>query len=381
MGHPRRIEDGLWEVVVEAGVDPATGQRRRATRRVKGSKADAKRVLRRMETAVDGGTPPDATKLTVSQLLDRWQRDYVAVNTRPRTAESYAIYARHLTQQLGRVRIARLSRDDVKGLLERLRRSRLSSSTQRQIHGALVQVLKYAIEEGLLAVNVAANVRRPRANQARIDPPSPDAVLDILEVSRRYGLYPFVRFLVATGARRGEALGLRWRNVDLEAGTVAIVETLARVKGKGLVVERPKTKAGERRIQLDADTIAVLRAHRAAQNEQRLRLGSAYKDEGYVFAGATGGPLDPATASHRFETIREKAGHPKVRMHDLRHHHASVLLAANLHPKVVSARLGHATVGITLDRYSHLIPGYDQPAAEAFGDAMREAAKRRGSAR
>ncbi len=167
-------------------------------------------------------------------------------------------------------------------------------------------------------------------------------------------------------------IGLRWDDVDLDRGTVSVQQTLQRVKGKGLVPQPPKTRSGLRRIAIDDGTVAMLREHRARQNERRLLLGDEYRAPGLVFTNTMGGALDGSNASKIFDRLRRRVGVPEVTLHKLRHYHASLLLRANENAKVVQNRLGHATVGMTLDTYSHLIPGYDAPAAEAVGDAMRK---------
>lgn len=172
---------------------------------------------------------------------------------------------------------------------------------------------------------------------------------------------------------------LRLTITDLERGTASIVQTLHRVRGQGMMFLPPKSAKGRRAIALDEDTVKLLKCHRAAQAESRLRLGEVYEDNGLVFAGPLGKPLDPSVLTRTWERLARKAGLGPVRLHDLRHFHATMLLRQGVHPKVVQERLGHATISVTLDTYSHVVPGMQQAAAEAFAQAMNGVSARRGS--
>lgn len=172
-----------------------------------------------------------------------------------------------------------------------------------------------------------------------------------------------------TGMRRGELLGLRWADVDLEGGSAHIQQTAQRIVGQGWVFRQPKTRLSKRSVALSPATVTLLRRHRREQLEARLRAGSAYQDRDLVFASAVGTPLEPGTILRTWARVVAAAGVGHVRWHDLRHAHATLMLAAGVHPKIVSERLGHASVNITLDTYSHVVPGL-QEAAAAQLDAL-----------
>lgn len=181
-------------------------------------------------------------------------------------------------------------------------------------------------------------------------------------------------FIARTGCRRGECLGLRWTDIDLENGTASIVQSLQRVGKQGLVFQPPKSAKSRRSIALDDATIDMLRKHRGEQVLSKMELANAYEDNGLVFPRPFGGPLDPATLTRNFEKLAAESNIENVRLHDLRHFHASLLLKAGTHLKVVQERLGHASIAITADIYSHVAPGLQREAAAAFGDAMDKAA-------
>ena len=181
------------------------------------------------------------------------------------------------------------------------------------------------------------------------------------------------RVALICGLRRGELLGLRWDDLDLDRGTLAVRRTLSRGTGGTWVLGEPKTATGRRSIALPASCVAAQRKHRAAQNAERLRLGPLWQDQGYIFTGATGQPLHVNSLTTRYAQLIKAAGVPRIRFHDLRHTCATLLLAQGIHPKVVQERLGHANISMTLDRYSHVIPGMQQAAADALDAALAAA--------
>jgi integrase len=173
---------------------------------------------------------------------------------------------------------------------------------------------------------------------------------------------------VTTGLRRGELLGLRWQDVDLDGGKLAVRQSLEQTRA-GLAFKQPKTQKGRRTVTLPPMTLEALRRHKAEQARERLLLGPAYADHGLVLAQADGRPLNPDEVTRAFKRLVKKVGIRSLSLHKLRHTHATLLLGANVHPKVVSERLGHATVGITLDTYSHVLPNLQEEAARKI-DAL-----------
>jgi integrase len=193
----------------------------------------------------------------------------------------------------------------------------------------------------------------------------PDDVRRLFAAADETELGPFVRLAVLTGLRRGELLGLPWHDVDLEGGMLHVTQTAQRLRQQGIVFGPPKTDRSRRAVALSAEAVAVLRMQRRRQAEKRLLVGSAYRDDlGLVFATAIGTPLEPGNVLRTWYRVRTAAGLPTLRIHDLRHAHATLMLAGGVHPKVVSERLGHGSVTVTLDTYSHVLPGLQAAAAE-----------------
>lgn len=172
--------------------------------------------------------------------------------------------------------------------------------------------------------------------------------------------------------RRGELLGLRWTDIDLEAGVVRVVQSMQRISGQGIVFGAPKTRLSRRAVALSPDGVLTLRQHRRRQAEARLLAGPAHEDRDLVFATGIGTPLGPGNVVRTRYHVRRAAGLPTLRLHDLRHAHATLLLQQGVHPKIVSERLGHASIGITLDTYSHVLPGMQAAAAAQLDSLLEE---------
>jgi integrase len=182
----------------------------------------------------------------------------------------------------------------------------------------------------------------------------------------------FYHLALTTGLRPGELCALRWSDLNIETGTISVQQSVQRIKGMGRVVRQPKTAGSRRPIVLDADVIALLRRHRAEQNAERLRMGPLWRDQGLVFCSGVGTALEHKQRHEVFTRICRRAGVPRIRPYDLRHTCASLLLAAGVHPKVVSERLGHSSVNLTLSTYSHVLPTLQQDAAETLGRLLRK---------
>jgi integrase len=240
------------------------------------------------------------------------------------------------------------------------------------IHSILSGALKYALRMEVVWRNVAQAVTPPKVERQEAEPPEIAAVRRILETSKAedHPLYPCFRLIAYTGVRRGEALGLRWQDVNLEMGTIAVVQTLGRSVEKGLVFQPPKTNAGRRVIDLDDATIAVLRAHQGQLLLYKAELEGVYHDQGLVFPSPTGGPLNPMAITRAFGRMAKREGLQDRRIHSLRHFHASVMLQHGQSLVLVSKRLGHASVSTTADIYAHIAGGWQKEAARAFAKAM-----------
>lgn len=249
----------------------------------------------------------------------------------------------------------------------------LSAGTVRYVHTIVRKALSDATRKGLIVRNPSDAATPPSAKSAKAPEMSfwsPAELHRFLGSVQDDGLYPLIRLVATSGLRRGEVCGLRWSDVDLEAGRVHVRQQLVVVAaGDGrhetVLQETTKSDAGRRHIDLDPVTVGVLRSHRARQAQLRLTIGVGWTDSGLVFTGGTGGQLDPEKISARFDTLVRRFDGPRLRFHDLRHTHCAHLIGADVNVKAISRRLGHASVSFTLDRYGHLMPEADGHAALA----------------
>jgi integrase len=242
-------------------------------------------------------------------------------------------------------------------------RSPIGARTTRYVHMILRRCLSDAVRKGMLTRNPADMADPPRPGQPGVMATwSPEQLRTFLASVRNDRLYAAYLLLATTGARRGEVLGLRWDAIDLDASRVSIERTLTTVASR-IEWSKPKTAKGRRQLALDPATVAALRDHRRRQLEERMAWGSAYQDQGLVFAREDGSPLHPELFLRAFRQRTKAASVPRIRLHDIRHTYATEALRLGIHPKVVQERLGHSTIAITLDLYSHAIPEMDAEAA------------------
>jgi integrase len=224
----------------------------------------------------------------------------------------------------------------------------------------------------LIPGNPVEDVSKPKVDRPEIEVLEPADAAKLLATARSTRMYPIVLLALGTGLRRGEVLGLRWSDVNLERRTLTVAQSLEQVKGQ-LRFKVPKTRRGRRTIILSPSLVEELQAHRARQAAERLALGMGRDRAALVFSRIDGDPMQPDSVTKMFARIVARAGIRPVSFHALRHSHATELLRAGVHPKIASERLGHASIAITMDTYSHAIPGLQEDAAQRIDDALRKA--------
>jgi integrase len=373
-GHITKRGMGTWAVVVSLGRDASTGKYRQQWVSVKGTKKDAEKKLAELLHQMDLGIPIETRRCTVREYLERWLTDVVAVRNRPRTVEAYdTITRRHLLPTLGTLQLTKLQASDVERMEAALLASGLSRNTVRHVHVVLAKALKDAMRKGLLHLNVCHAVEPPSIGRYEVRVPDAEAIARILRLATETPYGPVLHFIAYTGVRSGEALALKWENLDLERGVASIVATLQRIRGGGLVLLPPKSAAGKRGIALDEATVSVLREHRGRQLLRQVELAGGYEQQGLVFPGPLGQPLDPSAVTRAWEKLTRRAGFTGLRLHDLRHGHAAGLIKAGVHPRVVQDRLGHASAAFTMQVYGHVAAGLQVEAARQFAHLMAQA--------
>jgi integrase len=307
---------------------------------------------------------------TVGSYLSSWLQ-HSKTRVRAKTYEGYEglvrLYAR---PRIGDVPLGSLSPLGLQRLYADLLsdpKRRLSAGTVLNLHLVLTQAFSQAVRWGVMASNPASGAQPPRPRRA--EPAAVDASLceRLLQATRGTRLECPVAIAMATGMRRGEILGLRWSDID-EGDTVAHVRRSIQPTRTGLVYENPKTKRSRRSVVLPEFLGPYLERQKKDQNRRRATLGPFWCESDLVIDRGDGSALNPDTLSSGWSGFLRRAGLPHVRFHDLRHAHATLMLSKGVHPKIVSERLGHASIGITLDTYSHVLPAMQQEAAAAFDE-------------
>lgn len=356
------------------GRDPVTGKRSYHTETYHGSKRNAETKLRDLLMSYEQGSLVPKTKLTLNQHMEKWLAT-VRLKVKGRTYEDYSgIWERYIKDKLGRVQLGRISVMAIQDLYNGLVARGLSPATVRRLHSVLNPAMRQAVRWRLLAANPAADVELPsRARKEVIRAMTLEQALAFLDatVGHRWGTA--LSFALQTGMRPEEYLALQWADIDWERAQARIDKVLVRPQGGGWKFETPKTKSSKRMVDIDPRLLEELRTYRAAQLEQRLFAGEKWKtDHDFVFTNDEGGPISGTNLLLRgFKPLLSVAGLPHTfRLYDLRHTHATLLLLAGEHVKVVSERLGHSSIQITLDTYSFALPSMQVAAAKRIADLL-----------
>jgi integrase len=324
--------------------------------------------LRRGESIDDKQTVGDWLTLWITEKTKPTGASSAGRKIQPSTARSYRQHINdYLVPELGQIPLAKLTAEDISAAYDAIQDDRpdMGASTLRRVHATLSSALARAVKTRRIGFNPAAHVDLPDAKRPKVNPWQPAELGQFLDhvVSVRLGM--IYETIAATGMRRGEALGVRWSDLDLEVGVIVVRQQLLDVAKGQPKFGKPKTDAGEDRIiELDSRTIGALMAHRFAQEAERAEWGDAYDDHDLVFAREDGSPYVPSTITKAFVRFSAVAGVRRIRLHDLRHGAASLMLAAGVPIEIVSKRLGHKSLAITMDTYSHLLDGVGRDAAE-----------------
>ena len=326
-------------------------------------------MARKLAAAIrarEQGLPQPAERQTVASFLAGWLES-VKPSLRPHTWTRYEGLIRvHALPNIGRLPLAKVTPDRLQKLYANRLEAGQSAASVRQLHAVLHRAFRQAVRWGVVARNVADLVTPPRVKRREMQALSPEQSRVFLTASHGDRLEALFVLAISTGMRQGELLGLRWRDVDLDAGLLAVRGSLSRTPD-GLTIAEPKTARSRRQIELTATAIEALRRHRASQAEARLKLGASWADMDLVFTNEIGGYLSESHMRRRsFWPLLERADLPRIRFHELRHTAATLMLGRGINPKIVSEMLGHAQISVTLDLYSHVTPTMQREAAEAL---------------
>jgi integrase len=315
----------------------------------------------------------DAGRTTVREHLDRWLEESMKGSVKPTTYENYSqLVRRHVIPAFGRTKLKNLTTDHIRRFRRRKLDEGLSTRTVQCLLFLLRKALQQTVEDGLIPRNVAQGVKVSQVGKEEIRPLSPEQIKRFLEAANGDRFYALYVLAIHTGLRQGELLGLLWEDVDLESRTLCVRRTLSGAEGGRPVFGAPKTAKSRRSVGLTQGAVEALERHRATQEEERSRLGPFWDNTGFVFRSTTSTPVNRHNLMNRsFKPLLEKAGLPRsTRFHDLRHTAASLLFSQGTHPKLVQEALGHSTIAVTLDVYSHMIPGMGDQVVTAMEDAL-----------
>ena len=370
-GSIRKRPDGRWEGRYTAGRDPETGKT--VYKNVLGkTQAEVKAKLKQAIQETSEVDTLKAAQYTVGQWMDIWFENYAKIKVRPTSHQTYRGYIdNHIKPNIGKIQLNKLTTLELqklyKKLLSRGRVDRieakgqpkgLSPKTVRNIHQVISSAMDFAKAQKLIAVNPTDGCALPKLEHREMKTLPVEQLASFLREAKESGVFEMYYIELATGLRRGELLGLKWEDLDLEQCTLRVQRQVSRINGE--VVEAPlKTKNSYRTISLGEDAVGILK-------EQRKKCGGSE----YVFPSPTGGPISPDSVIQMLHRVLKRAGLPKVRFHDLRHTFATVALQNGVDIKTVSGMLGHYSAGFTLDTYAHVTTAAQREAAKTMGNIL-----------
>lgn len=369
---------GSWGFAVSGPVDRVSGQRLQVRRSGFTTKREAQQESAEAVQGVrSGAIRAGGRELTVGDWLDDWLDRREREGLRAATLAAYRRYIRRdLRPSIGHIRLHDLRRHDVDQLLQRLGKDGRGATTIRLAHAVLSSALSAALQLELVQQNAASNVTLPRPTTKKVRVWQPDEVARFLQAAESHRLGVLFDLVVRTGLRRGEVAGLRWEDVDLKAGRLVVRRQRVQVDAT-VVTSHAKTEHGQdRRVTLDRTALRRLHDWKQLQDQDRAAWENQYHDDGWVFTYPDGRPLSPYYISQSFRDLVNRSGLPHLTFHGLRHEHASLLLAAGMPITAVSKRLGHASIAITSDLYSHLLDDIDRQMADAIESVLDSTATR-----
>jgi integrase len=362
-------DDGRWHGYVSMGLKDGGKRDRRHVASVK--RADVVRMVRELEEQRDAGVvPPSGRGVTVEQWMNLWIDTIASRKVRPSTLVGYRTCLKRINLVLGHHRLDKLQPEHLEAFYTRLEADGLSSTTALLHHRVISRALKVALQRGRVARNVATLVDAPTPRREEAQPLTATEAKRLLHAAKDLPNGARWSVALALGLRQGEALGLLWDAVDLDAGTLTVRRALQRQKGKGLVLVEPKSRAGRRTIKLPAPLRDALRTHRTQQAEQRMTVANVWEDRGFVFCQPNGRPIDARRDWLDWKALLKAAEVRDARVHDARHTAATLLLQQGVPARVVMEVLGHSQISLTLGTYSHVVPELAEEAAQRMGDAL-----------
>ncbi len=361
-GTIRKRKDGRWEAMYTRHLP--NGESKRESLYAKTQK-EAREKLTAMQALLDQGEQPITDRQTVADYLMRWLEDAARPKVKPKTLASYKQVTRlYLIPHLGRHQLAKLQPPQVQAMLNAMLAQGLSPRTAQYARAVLRKALNQALKWGLVTKNAAALVDPPQSTAHEITPLTPVQARRLLDTAGGDRLEALYSVALSLGLRQGEILGLRWEDVDFDAGTVSVRKQLQRLDGQPQLVDL-KTRQSRRTIALPRSLVAQLKEHRIRQLAEQL-VCPCWHDWSLVFPSTVGTPLEPRNLTRHFKQLLGRAGLPSIRFHDLRHSCASLLIAQGIPARVVMETLGHSQITLTMNTYAHIYAEVQRQAADAM---------------
>ncbi len=364
-GHIKKRGKNSYSIVVSLGKDATTGKYKYQWVSVKGTKKDAEKRLSELLHQLDHGAFIRPGRTTLREYLEKWLSEYVKPNLSPRGFERYqGIVIHYFIPEMGNIILTQLKPEHIQKHYISMFNKGLTAGTVRYHHAVIHKALQTAIKWGLLNHNAVEGADVPHSRQNEMQTWDEYEVNRFLETTRGSHYYALFHTALFTGMRRSELLALQWRDIDLHQ--IHVNRSLHQLRDGSYVFTPPKSAKSRRTVALSPSSVLTLTEHKEKQQGMRGMLGTRLKNDDLVFSTPDGKPLRPNTVTRAWATLAAKAGVKPIRLHDARHSHASLMLKQGVHPKIVQERLGHSSIQITLDTYSHVAPGLQQAAAESF---------------
>lgn len=385
-GHIRKrtikSKESCYQLIIELPIDKTTGKRQRIYETVRYSKKMAEQRLRQIMDDYENQSYVKSNNITVSEWADKWYNLYIANNLSVTTLQGYKYNINHYikTSSLGRLPIQDVSSADVQNWINELSNKSpvtgkpIRAKTVKNIYHNLSAAFDKAVDNELIKKNVCKSIILPKPVKYQAEVYDEAEIEKLLKVINGTDMMLPITLDLVLGLRRGELLGLKWHNIDFDKKLVTIEDNLVEVSKEvckeRIKTKKPKSASGERKIPITDSIIALLKKGRARYNENKLRYGKLFYDGDYVVCQPNGKPYNPNTFSRKFHRILVNNGLKPIRLHDIRHTNATLMLTHGVSPKVAQMRLGHSDFGITMNIYSHVLESVEVSAAVAIEDTL-----------
>ncbi len=366
-----RKRGAKWSYTVDIGKDPRTGKRKQKSKSGFKTKKQAQAALAELVNNVEKGAHIEPSKTKFKDFAI----DYLNKNYKNRVKASTfdrvnSIILKQIIPWFGNIELKNIDQFTIHDFYNEKIKEGFSSSYIQRMHEMIRMLVKVAYKWDLISKDISSMIEPPKLKRKEMNVWTVDQVRAFLKHTKHSRYHPVFFLAAYTGMRKGEILGLSWDDIDFESKTLRIKKTLYKIES-GYLLQEPKTRDSIRTIYLDDDLIRVLRKQKVKQNLERLKYGNVYKEHNMVFAQETGEFVFPSAVNALFTRFTKQLGLPRIRFHDLRHTHATILLSMGVNPKIVANRLGHSSVKITLDTYSHVLPEMKQDVSEQFSKMMK----------